>query len=328
MPAYSCYDLATAADGADVKVRLYDLDPSTLRPDVDSLRRITREGVCAIVIVHLFGIPVPFEEIEEVARTDDVPIIEDAAQGFGASHRGAPLGSLGALAILSFGRGKGITGGRGGALLANADHAKAALDALPPLDSGPRGAKELLLLAALWAFGRPGLYGIPASLPLLGLGETRYRESRPPAGLSAVSAAVLKDVWSRSRDEGEARRRNAHRLLGAVDDPDCGVTAIGPPPGAQAGYLRLPFLASPRVRRGLVNAASRRLGIMPGYPEVLGALAGFKERVVGSPREWVGARALATSLCTLPTHSRLTARDMEAIRGHVHAVAGRRPSAL
>ena len=39
LPAYGCYDIATAADGADVKVVLYDVSPHTLGPDVTSLKR-------------------------------------------------------------------------------------------------------------------------------------------------------------------------------------------------------------------------------------------------------------------------------------------------
>ena len=39
LPAYSCYDIATAAVGADVRVTLYDVDPVSLAPDLDSLAR-------------------------------------------------------------------------------------------------------------------------------------------------------------------------------------------------------------------------------------------------------------------------------------------------
>ncbi|HXE57205.1 MAG TPA: hypothetical protein VNK43_04330, partial [Gemmatimonadales bacterium] len=49
LPAYGCYDLATAADAADVRVVLYDLDPLTLGPEWGSLERVVAAGVAGVV---------------------------------------------------------------------------------------------------------------------------------------------------------------------------------------------------------------------------------------------------------------------------------------
>src|SRR5688572_17573133 len=56
-PAYGCIDLTAAAVRARVKVRLYDLDPLTLSPDMDSLRETMERGVDAILVAHLYGYP-------------------------------------------------------------------------------------------------------------------------------------------------------------------------------------------------------------------------------------------------------------------------------
>ena len=58
--------------------------------------------------------------IAEIAERHGLAVVEDAAQGLGATWRGRPLGSFGDVSVLSFGRGKGWTGGVGGALLAEA----------------------------------------------------------------------------------------------------------------------------------------------------------------------------------------------------------------
>src|SRR3989449_6070319 len=106
----------------------------------------------------------------ECAAAVGAAVIEDAAQGFGASWRGRPLGSLGAVSVLSFGRGKGWTGGRGGALLARGR--------APPTAANGNGAglwregEGLVLAAAQGGFARPPPHGPPAPLPWLGLGET------------------------------------------------------------------------------------------------------------------------------------------------------------
>src|SRR5512134_2129059 len=121
LPAYGCYDLATAAIGAGVRVVLYDIDPDTLGPDPDELHALCAAGVAAIVVAHLFGIPVDMRVVNDVAAAAGVPVIEDAAQGGGAALDGRPLGAWGSLVVLSFGRGKGTTAGRGGALVARDD---------------------------------------------------------------------------------------------------------------------------------------------------------------------------------------------------------------
>ncbi|MBT8405021.1 MAG: DegT/DnrJ/EryC1/StrS family aminotransferase, partial [Gemmatimonadetes bacterium] len=57
MPGWGCFDLASAAVGAGVRVRLYDLEPETLQPDPDSLAGMV-EAVDGVVVVSFFGIPV------------------------------------------------------------------------------------------------------------------------------------------------------------------------------------------------------------------------------------------------------------------------------
>ena len=120
LPAYCCYDIATAADAAGVEFVLYDIDPATLGPDGTSLYRALEQGARVIVAVHLYGLPVDLSAVAGLAEAAGAIVIEDAAQAVGARLGGRPAGSLGRYAVLSFGRGKGMTGGRGGALLLNA----------------------------------------------------------------------------------------------------------------------------------------------------------------------------------------------------------------
>ncbi|HET9275331.1 MAG TPA: DegT/DnrJ/EryC1/StrS family aminotransferase, partial [Gemmatimonadales bacterium] len=111
LPAWCCYDVATAADGAGVRVVLYDLDPSTLSPDLGSLERVLARGASAVVVAHLYGYPVDLRAVRDLADRAGALLIEDAAQGVGGRYEGRPLGVYAPLAVLSFGRGKGRTGG-------------------------------------------------------------------------------------------------------------------------------------------------------------------------------------------------------------------------
>jgi len=103
-PGYSCIDLAAAAIRAGVRVRLYDLDPDTLSPDLASVERVIARGVNAVLVAHLYGFPADIAGVAKLAQQarSEVHIIEDAAQGSGGTLAGRRLGSFGPLSILSF----------------------------------------------------------------------------------------------------------------------------------------------------------------------------------------------------------------------------------
>jgi len=316
LPAFTCFDVATAAVGAGVRVALYDVDPRTLSPDLDSLTAALTAGARIVVVTPLYGVPVPWRAVVECAAAVGAMVIEDAAQGFGASWRGRPLGSLGTASVLSFGRGKGWTGGRGGALLTRGGAA----------GNGANGngvglwreAGVLALAAAQWAFARPAAYGIPASLPWLGLGETRYRDPVTPQSLPRASAGLLVRGFAAALREAGERRRRARRLLEALA-LCAGVHPIDPPAETTPGYLRLP-LRVPGGLNGLVDPkVAMRLGAARSYPSSLGDLAPIRARLVGQARRWPGAQDLVRELITLPTHSLLSAQDLEALARAVGA---------
>jgi dTDP-4-amino-4,6-dideoxygalactose transaminase len=307
LPAFTCFDVATAAVGAGLRIALYDVDPETLTPDLDSLSGALDEGARIVVVAPLFGFPVDWEAVCATAAKNDASVIEDSAQGSGATWHGARLGSLGETSVLSFGRGKGWTGGCGGALLTRRRGATQAVHNGRSLGAELR---VLTLASAQWAFGRPALYGLPAALPWLGLGETRYRDPTPPRPLPRTAARLLLHDVAASRREAEERRRRAERLLAAIAPSarSCTIRAL---PGGVPGYLRLPL----RVMGGLAGLAqpdvARRLGAARSYPHGLGALPAVRERLVDSRRTWPGAEALARELITLPTHSLLSRQDLE-----------------
>jgi len=345
LPAYGCYDMATAAVGAGVPVVLYDLDPATLGPDPDSLAAALGRGPAAVVVAHLYGIPVDVPAVAERAGAVGALVVEDAAQGFGGRLRGRPLGGFGSLSVLSFGRGKGITGLGGGALLALDDRGREALEALERgrgrsgSGEGRRGGagwRELAGAAAVRALGRPRLYGIPAALPFLHLGETRYRAPRPPRPIPAASAAIVDAAWEEARKEAAGRRRRAGRLVAAAEESS-GWRIVGAPEGAEPGYLRVPLRArGERTRREADRSGARRRGIAPGYPAPLSELAPLRARLCGGPPEegagevgdgedgprsrassCEGARSLASELVTLPPHGLLSAEELRWLEGWI-----------
>ena len=57
IPGYTCYSVAASIAKAGLKINVYDLDPATLQPDFNSLRKAASEKTLAIIFQHLFGIP-------------------------------------------------------------------------------------------------------------------------------------------------------------------------------------------------------------------------------------------------------------------------------
>ncbi len=311
LPAYSCYDVATAADAAGVDVLLYDLDPATLAPDAAGLKAVLERGARTVVVTHLYGIPVDLAVVSALLGRYDAVLVEDAAQGAGARHHDRPLGSFGSLAVLSFGRGKGVTAGRGGALMANDPAGAAALaGAADRVRPGRTSAIEPVAVLAQWLLARPALYGIPASLPFLGLGETVYRAPHEAREMSTFALGVLRRSLASADREAEVRRAHAARLLASMSGADGWLAAARPPAASAPGYLRLPVLVPALGRERFRSSEARRLGIMPGYPGTLAELRGFGTRAQNAGAAFPGARHLVESLFTLPTHDLLSERDL------------------
>ncbi|HEV8123899.1 MAG TPA: DegT/DnrJ/EryC1/StrS family aminotransferase [Gemmatimonadales bacterium] len=308
LPSYGCYDLVTAAMAAGVEVGWYDIEPTNLQPDLGA-RGAPLPDAAAIVVVHHWGIPADISRLRALlaAGAHSAPlVIEDAAQAIGGSVEGRPLGGFGDLSVLSFGRGKGMTGGGGGALLAIGREAADLVDGLASdVRSAERGGGSLVSTGAQWLLARPALYGVPASLPFLQLGATVFRAPHPPRKMSAASAGVLARTIPLQEAEAQGRGRNASRLLRSAGDWSIPVTG----PAARAGYLRLPVLLPEAVAPLRDSPEARRLGIMPGYPIPLPVLPGSP--FPGTPAP--GAAMLAARLVTLPVHSLLRETDLARI---------------
>lgn len=318
LPAYSCFDVATAAIGAGLPITLYDMDPATLGPDLDSLRRALAVGARVVVAAPLYGMPVDWAALEEVAAPAGAVLIEDAAQGQGASWQGRRLGSLGRISTLSFGRGKGWTGGRGGALLVRGRGLSADIKGGGGVRGEAAGSDRAVLLttAVQWAIGRPGLYGLPASIPWLGLGETHYREPMPGEAMTRAAAALALALRSAAAEAVAGRRHVAAEYLSRLAAIDS-VRMIEPVVDSRPGYLRLAI----RIRRGgsglAGTMAARRLGVAPGYPLSIAALPALTGHLInasaGAAHSWPGAAELVRDLVTLPTHHLLSRGDRERI---------------
>jgi hypothetical protein len=172
-----------------------------------------------------------------------------------------------------------------------------------------RRAAVTIGVIAQWALARPAVYGLPASIPALRLGQTTYVAPRPLRSMTRGAAATLVATYEASRKETEVRKGNAAQLLEAIaDNPRA--RAIPVQSESTAGYLRLPV----RLSKGMAGFRDERralaLGIAPSYPKSLAELPQLAGRMRGPESAWPGAETLVRELVTLPTHSRLRYREI------------------
>jgi dTDP-4-amino-4,6-dideoxygalactose transaminase len=96
-----------------------DVDPRTYNVSARTIESRLSERTRAIIVTHLFGNPCEMSEIMELAGERGIPVIEDCAQAFLASHDGRTVGSIGAIGCFSLQQGKHITTGEGGMVTTN-----------------------------------------------------------------------------------------------------------------------------------------------------------------------------------------------------------------
>jgi dTDP-4-amino-4,6-dideoxygalactose transaminase len=122
MPSFTFVSTANAVVLRGATPVFIDIRDDTLNIDEEKLEAAITERTVAVLPVHYAGVGCEMDAILDVARTHDLIVIEDAAQGLGATYRGRPLGGIGDLGALSFHETKNVQCGEGGALLVNSEN--------------------------------------------------------------------------------------------------------------------------------------------------------------------------------------------------------------
>lgn len=101
----------------DSEKETWNMDPTLLEEAIKDRIAKTGKKPKAIIPVALYGMPYQIERIMDVAKRYEIPVIEDAAEGFGSRYNGQVLGTFGEFGVLSFNGNKMITTSGGGALI-------------------------------------------------------------------------------------------------------------------------------------------------------------------------------------------------------------------
>ncbi len=95
----------------------WNMDPKLLEQAIEDRIVKTGKKPKAIVPVYLYGMPAKIDEIMAIADKYDIPVVEDAAEGFGSRFDGRVCGTFGKYGVLSFNGNKMVTTSGGGALI-------------------------------------------------------------------------------------------------------------------------------------------------------------------------------------------------------------------
>jgi perosamine synthetase len=309
VPAYTCFSVPSAIIRAGLEVVLCDVEPETLDFNFAELEGLLDDEVLCVVPTHLFGRPADVDRVKRLCEGKGIMVVEDAAQAMGGQSGGRLLGTLGDVAFFSLGRGKNLTCGTGGIILARsisvAERIKTEYAALP---EAPRGevVRNWLEMVMMRFFIHPLLYWLPAGLPFLRLGETTFYTDFSMYRMDEVRAHQLQG-WERRL--ALANQERATRAGWLIDGLDLHRRGMQPITGKEAVYLRLPVMVRDRETKEAVCRQSREVGagLSPNYPATIQEIPELAGRLAG--RKCPGAQEVVDRLVTLPTHQFVTEAD-------------------
>lgn len=119
MPSFTIISCAQAIIKAGAKPVLIDSEFDTFNMRVEDIESKITKSTKAIMVVHIYGLPVDMDPVLVLAKKYNLKIIEDAAEMHGQTYNGKLCGSFGDISIFSFYPNKHITTGEGGMVLMN-----------------------------------------------------------------------------------------------------------------------------------------------------------------------------------------------------------------
>ena len=119
IPSFSIIATALCVVKCGLKPILVDCSLSTWNMDPEKVLKKISKKTSAIIITHIYGLPVDLQKIMNVAKKKNIKIIEDAAEVIGLKYKNRMCGSFGDVSTFSFYANKHITTGEGGAILSD-----------------------------------------------------------------------------------------------------------------------------------------------------------------------------------------------------------------
>jgi dTDP-4-amino-4,6-dideoxygalactose transaminase len=297
---------------------LVDIDPVTFTYPPAALSGAVSDETLAVIVVHPFGIPVAMGPALAAARSVGALVIEDAAQAMGARNENRHLGTRGHVGLYSFGPGKPLALGGGGAVVTSDETLAAALAGewatLAPPTRVTTGWAWLRLGLFALAF-QPSLWWVATRLGAQKVGAHEASWNYRLTGFTPSQAAVGLALLPRLDAINQQRRDHARQLsAGLAELTSLIIPGVGMSKSVentkQPIFLRLPLLTSTPAQADSIFAALTAAGI--GVGRMYGrTIAQFFPQI--STPALPGSERVARTLLTLPTNHHLDAQEIARI---------------
>ena len=119
VPSYTFIATAMAVLYVNAIPIFADIEPETYTIDPESVKSLISDKTKAILPVHIGGRPADMDALLSIAKKNNLHVIEDACQAWGAEWRGRRVGAIGDMGAFSFQSSKNITSGEGGIIVTN-----------------------------------------------------------------------------------------------------------------------------------------------------------------------------------------------------------------
>jgi dTDP-3-amino-3,4,6-trideoxy-alpha-D-glucose transaminase len=289
VPANSFIATAEAVSLVGATPRFADVDRQTQLMTGETLAAALTPAARCVIPVHLFGRTVDMAPIMELARADDLSVIEDAAQAHGARYHGQRVGTIGDAGTFSFYPAKnlGAWGDAGAVVTAREDIAER--------------------VSLLRSHGERPRY--------------RHRIVGTTGRLDAIQAAILRLKLARLDGWNQARRVAANRLREAL----AGIESVIPPPPAESDgdHVYHQFVVRISHREEIRELLSER-GVATGihYPVPIHGSDAYTT-LTGGDDVAPTATALAGEVLSLPMFPSITEKQIDLIGDAMRESAAR-----
>jgi perosamine synthetase len=119
LPAWTYFAVPSILVFCGIKPVFIDIDPRNCNMDIEGIEKAITNKTKAIIVTHLYGLPMDMERISEIAIKHGIQVIEDCAQSFGANYGEKKTGSFGKASFYSFGLTKNYSTINGGLIAFN-----------------------------------------------------------------------------------------------------------------------------------------------------------------------------------------------------------------
>lgn len=285
LPAFSFFATPEAICRAGAKPRFVDVELGSFGMDLGAVEAALGPRTRALLPVHLYGCPARLDELGRLAAGAGVPIVEDAAQAFGASFLGRRAGTWGAAGCFSFFPTKPLGGFGDGGMIVTGD------------------AELAARCRSLRVHGASGKH--------------QHGEIAGNYRLDALQAALLRVKLGHVDRWRDARAAHAAAYLrGLADVPEIVVPRV--PSAAVSAHALFTVLVQGGQREALARALSAR-GIQTAvyYPRPLHlqpALAGYGYRAGEFPQ----AERACEQVLSLPLHAAMSEGDRARVVEGIH----------